>query len=185
MAITFVAAGTAVWAASGNVTPGLPAGFAADDIHVCIVTASDNVVPTMPAGWTSKQGVNNGAIERQTIFWRRAVAGDTAPVVTHAAGDTVGARIFGFRGCVAAGDPIEAINGGSTGSGIPSASAITATATAITPLSANAAILFALSWTCADTSNFTTTASYSGTNPTFAEIADNTATAVGVNEADF
>src|SRR3954466_13829799 len=134
MAITLVAAGTAAHAASGNVTPGLPAGFAADDIHICVVNAADNVVPTMPAGWTSKQGINNGLIERQTIFWRRAVGGDTAPVVTHAAGDSVTAQIFGFRGCVTAGDPIEAINGGSTGTGK------TATATTITPASTGAAI---------------------------------------------
>jgi len=35
--ITFNATGSTATAASGNVTPGLPGGFAAGDVHICLI----------------------------------------------------------------------------------------------------------------------------------------------------
>ncbi len=96
--ISFTAAGAVGTAASGNVTPGLPAGWAANDIHICVIESKDNVASTMPAGWTQLNAANSGTTHRATLYWRRAVAGDANPTVTHAAGDSIVARIIGFRG---------------------------------------------------------------------------------------
>lgn len=168
MAITFIAAGTVANAASGNVTPALPAGWAANDIVVGIVQAADNITVTVPAGWTKKLETNSTATLRQTVFYRRAVAGDLAPVVTHAAGNAIIARLYAFRGCVAAGDPF--------GAALARANSATATCTAdaITPPAANSAVLFVGSEELTgNTSGAPVWGTYSGTNPVFAEVGDN------------
>jgi hypothetical protein len=96
--IAFRAAGAAASAASGNVTPGLPAGWQPNDIHILIVEQKDNVVSTVPAGWTLLNAENSGTTHRASLWWRRAVAGDTNPLVTHAAGNSIIAQIIGFSG---------------------------------------------------------------------------------------
>ena len=109
-AISFVAAGTQGSASSGNITPGLPSGWAADDIHVCLIGSADNVNSTMPAGWTAwDAGTNNTSALRTTVFWRRAVAGDTDPLITHTAGGTIKGVIAGYRGCITSGDPADVL----------------------------------------------------------------------------
>src|SRR5712691_1032612 len=80
--ITFVAAGTNAVAIATSVSPGLPAGFAANDIHVLVVTTENNDVITVPAGWTKKIELANGSTMKLTVAWRRAVAGDTAPTIS-------------------------------------------------------------------------------------------------------
>ena len=79
--MAFRAVGTIATAQSGNVTPGLPTGWQANDIHICIVGAADNVTCTFPAGWTKKIELNNGTTERITIAWKRAAGGDRKSVV--------------------------------------------------------------------------------------------------------
>jgi hypothetical protein len=111
MAIAVVAVGTVATATTGTANPGLPAGWAADHIHVLVVESENEPVPTM-TGWSNVgAGVINvatGTVTSLTIRWRRAVAGDVAPTVP-ATGTGVGthsiSRIIGFSGCVTTGDP--------------------------------------------------------------------------------
>jgi len=104
----FQIAGVTSNAASGNVTPALPVGWAADDIWLCLIASLDNVNSTMPAGWTAVDaGTNNGAGLRTTLYWRRAVIGDTAPLITHAAGSGISAVIVGYRGIKLYGSPFD------------------------------------------------------------------------------
>lgn len=106
--VTFQAAGAVVNAASGNVTPALPTGWAANDIWLLLIASLDNINSTVPAGWTSiDAGTNNGAGLRTTLYWRRAVAGDTAPLVTHTAGSGISAVIIGYRGVITSGSPFD------------------------------------------------------------------------------
>jgi len=102
---TFVAAGAAAFTATNAATlaPGLPAGWAADDIHVLVVHRSDNTDITDPSGWTkiSPSGVadTNTTAQIVELYLRRAVAGDTDPTITAGTGTIVrGAQIFGVRG---------------------------------------------------------------------------------------
>lgn len=104
MAISHVNFGAAASANGGNVAPGLPASLAADDVMVMAVAADDNVACTI-TGWTVFGELNNGAGFRSTFAWRRFVAGDTAPTVTHTAGNSITAQIAAFRGVRTTGNP--------------------------------------------------------------------------------
>lgn len=98
---TVVGAGTASWTATSgaNLTPGLPSGWAADDIHVLIAHRSDNTAMTSLSGWTLLSAANNTAAQRVELWVRRAVGGDAAPTVTFGTGTVVrGAQIVGIRG---------------------------------------------------------------------------------------
>jgi hypothetical protein len=80
--VAFSAASAVTTAVSGDVTPALPAGWAADDIFLCWIRSKDNVNSTMPAGWTAiDAGTNNGTLLRTSLFYRRAVvtSGDPPP----------------------------------------------------------------------------------------------------------
>jgi len=172
MAIAFRAAGTVSSAGPGSpATPGLPASFQANDIHVAVILAG-NVDTLTTTGWTQKLTVDNGTTHRLTIAWRRAVGGDTAPSFSGNSQDII-AQIFGFSGCTTSGDPFSAAQGQANASGT------TVTAPAITPTVANQMILFVggRSNTGATTSTFST---YSGTNPSFTEAFDNANTSVAI-----
>lgn len=163
--MAFFGVGTLAQAQSGNVTPGLPTSFATNDIHVCVVSAADNVVCTFPSGWTTVIALNNGTTERLTVAWKRAVGGDTNPLVTHAAGNDIAAQIAGYSGRLTSGDPIGTAVGSQA-----NASSVTITAPAITTISANSDVLFI--GTIIDAGNLLTVSGYSGTNPTFTERLD-------------
>lgn len=171
--------GTIATGQNGNVTPGLPTSpiWLPYDIHVCVVGAADNVTVTFPAGWTKKIELNNGTTERLTVAWRRAVAGDAAPLVTHAAGGDIAAQIMGYRGAVTNNDPFDAV------ASQANASSTTITAPTITPLNANDMILFI--GTTINGSNLATISGYSGTNPTFTERIDGGASGGSNNVAIF
>jgi hypothetical protein len=94
--IYFVGVGAAATATGGNVTPGLPAGTAVNDVLICVVESRDNVAHTM-TGWTQLNTGTSGAGHRASLFWRRATGGDPT-TVTHTAGGGIGARIIAFRG---------------------------------------------------------------------------------------
>lgn len=162
MAITFTVAGTVASAASGNITPTLPAGFQADDIFVMVVYTSNNTAPTFPGDWTTKLGTNNGATQRVTVAWARATGGSGNPLVTHSAGFII-ARIAGFRGVTTSGDPFDAA------AAQANASSATITAPDITTTHTNDMVLFCGGW-FAGTGG---ASGYSGTNPTFTEAIDN------------
>jgi hypothetical protein len=111
---TVVGVGTASFTASNGValTPALPTGWAANDIHILVVHRSDNTAITTPSGWTkwTPGGVaeTNTTAQIVSIYWRRAVAGDTAPSVTAGTSTVVrGAFIIGVRGCPLTGDPLH------------------------------------------------------------------------------
>jgi hypothetical protein len=136
--IAYRAAGAVLSAASGNITPGLPAGWQANDLHILIVEQRDNVVSTVPAGWTLLNAANSGASHRASLWWKLAIAGDTAPLITHAAGNTIIAQIIGFSG-VNTITPFDVAN-----SFTVSAADKTVEAAAITTVTANAMLVFTL-----------------------------------------
>ncbi|HEU5284419.1 MAG TPA: DUF6701 domain-containing protein [Burkholderiales bacterium] len=90
--------GTLANAASGAVTPGLPAGTAAGDFLLCVVESRDEVGHGMPAGWTQIAMNPFGSGHRSSLWRKIAVAGEVAPVVTHPGGSRILARIAGFTG---------------------------------------------------------------------------------------
>ena len=119
MAITFVNAGSVAKAASGNVTPALPASWAAGDVFICLVAARDNVNCTLPAGWTAfDAGTNNGTGLRTGAWYRVAQGGDAAPLVTHTAGSYISSVVVAYRGCFPGGEidvtGTVSVNGAST-----------------------------------------------------------------------
>ena len=130
-----VAAGTFVSTATNAATlaPGLPSGWAANDIHILIAGRKDTTAMTALSGWTQYAGLtgNNSTTLRTEVWWRRAVAGDTAPTVTYGSGTVLRwAQIIGFRGCNPAADPVN------LSSRLANASSATVSTTGITPTAA-------------------------------------------------
>lgn len=96
-----VGAGTAVYTATNGatLTPTLPTGWAADDIHILIAHRSDNTAMTSLANWTQISAANNTTGQRVEVWARRAVGGDGNPTITFGTSTVVrGARIIGIRG---------------------------------------------------------------------------------------
>jgi hypothetical protein len=98
---TVVAVGT-TGTGTTTATPALPAGWAVDDIFIMPVETQNETV-TPPAGWAAVSGgqviVATGTITRLDVLWRRAVAGDTDPVITGPVDHVIG-RIIAVRGCM-------------------------------------------------------------------------------------
>lgn len=120
MAITRVGIGSEGSAASGNVTPGLPANIIADDLLILVMHSSDRVAHTMAAAWTQIVQGNGGGTTSRLSVWRHKYDGGTDPsrVVTHSGGQSPIARIVAFRG-VDPTTPIDvagSISGGTDGS---------------------------------------------------------------------
>lgn len=109
---TIVGAGSFVSTATNaaTLTPGLPSGWAATDIHILIAARGDNTVMTSLAGWTqiAALSANNTIALRTEVWWRRAVVGDTAPTITFGSSTIVRcARIIGIRGCPTGSSPFD------------------------------------------------------------------------------
>jgi hypothetical protein len=109
---TFVAVGAPAFTASNGATfaPGLPAGWAADDIHVLLIARGDNTAATSITNYTNIATLtgNNTIALRVEVWWRRAVAGDTAPTVTFGSSTVVrGGVIYGVRGCLTGASPFD------------------------------------------------------------------------------
>lgn len=92
-------------------SPGLPAGFVADDIFMLYIETQDVAVVPATTGYTEITNVfvSTGNATRLTLRWRRAVAGDTAPSVGETANDHCCCQILGIRGCITTGNPYEAV----------------------------------------------------------------------------
>ncbi len=99
-------------AGTGAVTPPLPTGVQKDDILVMYVETENQAV-TAPAGWSliHAPSITTGTPTRLTVLWKRAVTGETAPIVADP-GDHVIARIVAVSGCIKTGNPWNVSNQG-------------------------------------------------------------------------
>lgn len=112
---SYVSIGTAS-SGTGNVTPGMPAGWAVDD-NLWLICETANETVTAPTGWTSvtnsPQGTGTAGgtgATAMSVFWRRAETGDTAPTITDP-GDHCIAQIVATRGGVTSGAPYDVTAG--------------------------------------------------------------------------
>jgi type IV pilus assembly protein PilY1 len=98
--ITFVAAGAQITANSGNVTPVLPAGRAANDLLICLAESFDLVNhTTATTGWSRIYNLQGTATHTASAFYRIAAGGaDANPVITHTGGSSITAMCFAYRG---------------------------------------------------------------------------------------
>jgi len=107
MAMPTVVAVGAVALGTTNITPGLPTGWAQDDIFVLAVESQNQLV-NPPTGYAILNSgtviVSTGTVTRLTVFWKRATASEVAPTVTDPGNHAIG-RIIAVRGCVTSGNP--------------------------------------------------------------------------------
>lgn len=99
-----------------SVNPGLPAGYAANDIFLMAVETANEAIST-PSGYStvtdSPQGTGSAGVAggvRLTLFWKRA-SGSESTVALADSGDHTQGWIVCVRGCVTSGDPWEASAG--------------------------------------------------------------------------
>jgi len=113
----YIGAGT-IDSTSGAATinPGLPGGWAQNDIFLLLVETANQAIAT-PTGYTevtnSPQGTGTAGAAGATrlgVFWKRATVSESAPAIT-TSGDHTVARVLAFRGVVTSGDPYEASAG--------------------------------------------------------------------------
>jgi hypothetical protein len=114
---TFVAMGTMAAEGGADSTPGLPVGWAENDIFLLYVESSNQPGAT-PAGYTvvpgspqtgGTAGAANGlGLE---VFWKRAGASESAPTVVNR-GDHQVCVIAAVRGCPTTGNPWDVIVAG-------------------------------------------------------------------------
>jgi len=114
MAITFISVG-ALGAGLNEVVPGLPAGWAEDDIFILHIEGEGEPDANADGqgdfggaliGSVSSDDNGNAFDTRNTIYWKRATGSETAPTVDDAGNHTI-ACISAWRGCVATGNPIH------------------------------------------------------------------------------
>ena len=138
MVISFVSAGSTALASHDNVTPGLPPGWAENDIFICIIISKDNVNSTMPIGWTAiDSGTNNGDDIRTSVYYRRAISGDVSPLIIHPNGSDIVASISAYRGVITTGSPLDVV-----GTTTVNSHSTTVRANSITTLTDNACVIF-------------------------------------------
>lgn len=105
---TYVATGTFSHG-SGSLSPGLPTGWAQDDIFLLVVHARGSSISiAAPSGWTNLTGspaAHGFALETIAVMWKRAGSSESAPSVADPGGTYAGARISAFRGCPTSGNP--------------------------------------------------------------------------------
>ena len=92
-AITYRATGGAVSAASGNITPTLPA-IQINDLMICLVEQHDNVVITFPAGWSQIYSISTTATHRASLYYKKAAASEINPLITHTGGNAIIAQCY-------------------------------------------------------------------------------------------
>lgn len=156
MAIVFTAAGTGASGSGVSISPGLPAGFSANDIHVLCLTITAGTVGGLAPDWN--EVINSGDLK---VWWRRAVGGDVAPTVTGGSGDNAG-RIYGFSGCATSSTPFSRIGA------VQATTGVTINAPSISVPVINQMILFVHSYQ--DGASVASSVSgWSGTDPTFTD----------------
>lgn len=118
MAIPTVRSVGTVSSGTGAVTPGAPAGTAANDILVLVVeTANQNLPTNPPTGWTTCSNLPAGTGTAATatavklhVFWRRLTGAYTAVSIGDSGNHTV-SRIMAIQGCITSGDPWDVTAG--------------------------------------------------------------------------
>ncbi len=99
-------------AGTGNVTPGLPSGYQADDIFILYVEFDSTDNPSFSiSGWTQigttiRTSTASGTGTGFAMFWKRATSSETAPNVPDT-GNHTSAFIQAFKGCKTSGSPIN------------------------------------------------------------------------------
>ena len=81
----------------GNISPGLPAGVAAGDLLVAVVSAGAQPTITM-AGWNQLLLDSGAANETAAIFWRIAAGGDPTTINQAGTCNVIIARVSRFTG---------------------------------------------------------------------------------------
>lgn len=184
MAVSRVGIGALGSAATGNVTPGLPAGLTASDASTgvadlmwCLISTNSNVASTMSGSWNSFREVNSSTTLRGSLFWKRYQAGDTDPTVTHAGGtnNTTAARIIAYRGVLGTGNGMSSAQGTSWNETVNTANSTARTVTGVTTNVADCMIVY-----CGADGEEATHATYTGTNPSGATLLANEAFDDGV-----
>lgn len=92
-------------------TPGLPAGWAQDDIFILWVSTRASSL-TLPGGWAAIPGTvpqwpTSGTYSR--FYWKRAGSSESAPTVTSSASNIYQMRVYAFSGAITTGTPVESI----------------------------------------------------------------------------
>lgn len=123
---TFIANGAStVTAGTGTCTPTMPGSIVANDILILVACGEGDdegvgIALTTANGFASviaeQDGADNDALEEDPesnceVFWKRAVGGDSAPVVTDS-GDHTTCAVHQFRGTKKTGNPWNASAGG-------------------------------------------------------------------------
>lgn len=108
---------------TGDITPPYPAGFQANDICLLAVESENEAIGLATANgfvevptWSPQSGgtAATNPASRLALFWKRAVGGDTAPVVTDAGNHTTG-QVHCFSGVITSGNPWDTGAGGNDG----------------------------------------------------------------------
>ncbi len=104
---TFRSAGT-IASGTGDITPGLPAGWAKDDILLVFCeSGAGDPAPAVPTGYAHVTGSSVSTTgTRLTVFWKRATTVETAPLIADT-GNHQSARMAAFPGCRTTGNPWE------------------------------------------------------------------------------
>lgn len=82
VAIAYGGASAQVTSTTGTVTPALPAGTVAEDLLIFHVGHGGTATMPTPAGWNLGTSIAISTTHREHLFWRFAVAGETAPTFT-------------------------------------------------------------------------------------------------------
>lgn len=121
-------AGSREQGGTANVTFTLPSGWAIGDILLLVCESNSGETVAAPTGYTQVSGSPISTTDTQiAVFWKRAVSGETAPVITDA-GDHIAAHMWLVRNAKTTGDPILAT--GTTSQGTASATIAFAAVTA-------------------------------------------------------
>lgn len=97
---------------NASVNVALPTGWADGDIGIIVATSGNY---HCPAGWFQLPPHPGGGATAIYVFWKRLVTGETDPVVVEKVADSDNERMVSchaFRGCVASGNPLDAVNRG-------------------------------------------------------------------------
>ena len=106
--VSYAGVGTFAFSSSNSdFSPGLPAGTVEGDFLVMVLVRKNGTLMDPPAGWTTlERARSNGQTISAAVFYRFAPASPTAPTLSNATAEIMGARIMGFRG-VSQSNPIN------------------------------------------------------------------------------